>query len=48
MLFRSQAIEGDAIAGVRCELNAFVWGLVSQEIVERAEVMKIERECGGI
>jgi hypothetical protein len=42
-----QAIEGDAIAGVRCELNAFVWGLVSQEIVERAEVMKRERVWGG-
>jgi hypothetical protein len=41
-----QAIEEDAIAGVRCELNAFVWGLVNQEIVERAEVMKRE-SVGG-
>jgi hypothetical protein len=37
-----QAIEGDAISGVRCELNALVWSLVSWEIVERAEVMKRE------
>jgi hypothetical protein len=41
-----QAIEGDAILGVRWELNALVWSLVSWEIVERAEVMK--RESGGI
>jgi hypothetical protein len=42
-----QTIEGDAISGVRGELNALVWRLVSQEIVERAEVNE-ERECGGI
>jgi hypothetical protein len=29
-----QTIEGDAISGVRGEMNAFVWRLVSQEIVE--------------
>jgi hypothetical protein len=33
-----QTIEGDAIAGVKGELNALVWRLVSQEIVEGAEV----------
>jgi hypothetical protein len=41
-----QTIEGDAILGVRGELNAFVWRLVSQEIVERAAVNE-ERECAG-
>jgi hypothetical protein len=41
-----QTIEGDAISGVRGEMNAFVWRLVSQEIVEGAEVNE-ERECGG-
>jgi hypothetical protein len=40
-----QMIEGDVISGVRGELNALVWRLVSQEIVERAEVNE-ERECG--
>jgi hypothetical protein len=42
-----QAIEGDAISSVRCELNALVWSLFSWEIVERAEVMKRE-SVGGI
>jgi hypothetical protein len=41
-----QTIEGDAILGVRGEMNAFVWRLVSQEIVEGAEVNE-ERECEG-
>jgi hypothetical protein len=41
-----QTIEGDAISGVRGELNALVWRLVSQEIMEGAEVNE-ERECGG-
>jgi hypothetical protein len=41
-----QTIEGDAISGVRGEMNAFVWRLVSQEIMEGAEVNE-ERECGG-
>jgi hypothetical protein len=35
-----QAIEGDAISGVRCELNALVWSLVSWEIVESVGVFK--------
>jgi hypothetical protein len=29
-----QTIEGDVISGVRGEMNAFVWRLVSQEFVE--------------
>jgi hypothetical protein len=41
-----QTIEGDAISGVRGELNALVLELVSQEFVERAEVNE-ERECEG-
>jgi hypothetical protein len=41
-----QTIEGDAISGVRGELNALVWRLVSQEFVERAEVNE-ERVCEG-
>jgi hypothetical protein len=41
-----QTIEGDAISGVRGELNALVWRLVSQEFVERAKVNE-ERECEG-
>jgi hypothetical protein len=41
-----QVIEGDAISGVRCELNALVWSLVSWEIVEIAGVMK--RESVGV
>jgi hypothetical protein len=40
-----QAIEGDAIAGVRGEMNALVENLVSQDFVGEAEVNK--RECGG-
>jgi hypothetical protein len=40
-----QTIEGDVISGVRGELNALVWRLVSQEIVEGAEV---NEEIGGI
>jgi hypothetical protein len=39
-------IEGDAISGVRGEMNAFVWRLVSQEIVEGQKWMK--RESGGV
>jgi hypothetical protein len=38
-------IEGDAIAGVRGEMNALVERLVSQDFVGEAEVNK--RECGG-
>jgi hypothetical protein len=30
-------IEGDAIAGVKGEMNALVWSLVSQDFVERQE-----------
>jgi hypothetical protein len=41
-----QAIEGDAILGVRCEFNALVWSLVSSEIMETTGVMK--RECVGV
>jgi hypothetical protein len=41
-----QTIEGDVNSGVRGEVNALVWRLVSQEIVERAEVNE-ERECEG-
>jgi hypothetical protein len=41
-----QAIEGDAIAGVRGEMNALVEILVSQDFVGEAEVNK--RECGGV
>jgi hypothetical protein len=41
-----QTIEGDAISGVRGELNALVWGLASQEFMERAKVNE-ERECEG-
>jgi hypothetical protein len=43
-----QTIEGDAISSVRGELNALIWRLVSQEIVERAEENEErERVCGG-
>jgi hypothetical protein len=42
-----QAIEGDAIAGVRGEMNALVLSLVSQEFEGEAEVNE-GRESGGI
>jgi hypothetical protein len=41
-----QAIEGDAIAGVRGEMNALVESLVSQDFVGEAEVNK--RESVGV
>jgi hypothetical protein len=41
-----QAIEGDAIAGVRGEMNALVLSLVSQEFEGEAEVNE-GRESGG-
>jgi hypothetical protein len=41
-------IEGDAIAGVRGEMNALVESLVSQDFVGEAEVNKRERVCGGV
>jgi hypothetical protein len=40
-------IEGDAIAGVKGEMNALVGSLVSQDFVGEAEVNERERECGG-
>jgi hypothetical protein len=43
-----QTIEGDAISGMRGELNALVWRLVSQEIVERAEVNEERESVGGV
>jgi hypothetical protein len=42
-----QAIEGDAIAGVRDEMNALVESLVSQDFVGEAEVIKRE-SVGGV
>jgi hypothetical protein len=39
-------IDGDAIAGVRGEMNALVESLVSQDFVGEAEVNK--RECEGV
>ena len=39
-------IEGEAIAGVRGEMNALVGSLVSQDFVGEVEVS--ERECGGV
>jgi hypothetical protein len=39
-------IEGDAIAGVKGEMNALVGSLVSQDFVGEVEVS--ERECGGV
>jgi hypothetical protein len=42
-----QAIEGDAIVGVRGEMNALVESLVSQDFVGEAEVNKRE-SVGGI
>ena len=41
-----QAIEGDAIAGVRGEMNALVESLVSQDFMGEAEVNK--RESVGV
>jgi hypothetical protein len=41
-----QKIEGEAIAGVRGEMNALVESLVSQDFVGEAEVNK--RECEGV
>jgi hypothetical protein len=41
-----QASEGDAIAGVRGEMNALVESLVSQDFVGEAEVNKRERVWG--
>jgi hypothetical protein len=41
-----QAIKGDAIAGVRGEMNALVENLVSQDFVGEAEVNK--RESVGV
>jgi len=41
-------IEGDAIAGVRGEMNALVESLVSQDFVGEAEVNKRERVRGYI
>jgi hypothetical protein len=41
-------IEGDAIAGVRGEMNALVESLVSQDFVGEAEVNKRESVSGGI
>jgi hypothetical protein len=41
-------IEGDAIAGVKGEMNALVGSLVSQDFVGEAEVKERERECGGL
>jgi hypothetical protein len=38
-----QMIEGDAIAGVKGEMNALVGSLISQDFVGEAEVN--EREC---
>jgi hypothetical protein len=38
-----QMIEGDAIAGVKGEMNALVGSLVSQEFVGEAEVNERER-----
>jgi hypothetical protein len=43
-----QAIEGDAIAGVRGEMNALVESLVSQDFVGEAEVNKRESVRGYI
>jgi hypothetical protein len=43
-----QTIEGDAISGVRGELNALVWRLVSQEIMERAEVNEERERVWGV
>jgi hypothetical protein len=44
-----QAIEGDAIVGVRGEMNALVESLDSQDFVGEVEVNKRvrERECVG-
>jgi hypothetical protein len=42
-----QASEGDAIVGVRGEMNALVESLVSQDFVGEAEVNKRE-SVGGI
>jgi hypothetical protein len=42
-----QTIEGDAISGVRGELNALVWRLVSQEIMEGVEVNEERERVGG-
>jgi hypothetical protein len=39
-------IEGDAITGVRGEMNALVESLVSQDFVGEAEVNKRERVWG--
>jgi hypothetical protein len=41
-----QAIEGDAIVGVKGEMNALVESLVSQDFVGEAEVNK--RESVGV
>jgi hypothetical protein len=41
-------IEGDAIAGVRGEMNALVESLVSQDFVGEADVNKRERVCEGV
>jgi hypothetical protein len=43
-----QMIEGDAIAGVKGEMNALVGSLVSQDFVGEAEVNERERECEGV
>jgi hypothetical protein len=43
-----QTIEGDAIAGVRGEMNALVESLVSQDFVGEAEVNKRESVKGYI
>jgi hypothetical protein len=43
-----QAIEGDAIAGVKGEMNALVESLVSQDFVGEAEVSKRESVGGYI
>jgi hypothetical protein len=39
-------IEGDAIAGVKGEMNALVGSFVSKDFVGEAEVN--ERECEGV
>jgi hypothetical protein len=41
-------IEGDAIAGVRGEMNALVESLVSQDFMGEAEVNERESVWGGI